>query len=101
MEKKKYNEAIGEYKRLLRLYPKSPYNYKSQFMIGFVYSEYLKNEELANAAFQKVLSEYPKCDLADDAEFMLKGGVIPGLTDEAEKDSVKTPKKPEKSKTAS
>ena len=84
LEQKKYQEAIGEYRRLLRLYPNGPFNYKAWFMIGFVYSEYLKDTKKANVAFQKVISMFPNCDLADDAEFMLKGGEIPVLEDETE-----------------
>lgn len=71
IEQKKYQDAINEYHRLLRLYPKSAHNYKAQFMIGFVYSENLKDKDQALAAYRAVIAQYPQCDLADDAQFMI------------------------------
>jgi TolA-binding protein len=71
IEQKKYQESINEYRRLLRLYPDSKNNYKAQFMIGFVYSENLKEKDKALAAYRQVISQYPTCDLADDAQFMI------------------------------
>lgn len=69
---KKFREAIWEYRKLLRLFPKSKHCDKSQFMIGYVYSENIKDQEKAKIAFRKVIDLYPKSDLADDAEFMIK-----------------------------
>jgi tetratricopeptide (TPR) repeat protein len=67
-----YSQAVWEYRKLLRLYPQSEHNYKAQFMLGYIYSEYMKNFEKAKTAYRKVIEQYPQSDLADDAEFMLK-----------------------------
>ena len=40
-------------------------------MIGFVYSEELKNFEEAEAAFRELLRRYPKSELAESARWML------------------------------
>jgi hypothetical protein len=86
VEKEKYKEALSEYRRLLFLYPKSPNNYKAQFMIGFIYAENLKNDKLAIQAFKVLLEKYPNCDLADDADWMVRniesgGALMPVLED--------------------
>ncbi len=86
VELEKYKEALAEYRRLLYLYPDSPNNYKAQFMIGFIYSENLKKDNLAIKAFKKLLEKYPKCDLADDADWMIRniesgGALMPVLED--------------------
>ncbi|MBL8027662.1 MAG: peptidyl-prolyl cis-trans isomerase [Fibrobacteres bacterium] len=72
IEQNQYNRAIQEYKRYMRLYKDKGDSYKAQFMIGFVYSENLKDNEKAKAAYQVVKDSYPQCDLADDADFMIK-----------------------------
>jgi hypothetical protein len=41
-------------------------------MIGFIYSEELKDYEKAEAAMRKVVENYPDCDLSDDAGWMLE-----------------------------
>jgi tetratricopeptide (TPR) repeat protein len=86
VEKEKYKDALTEYRRLLFLYPKSSNNYKAQFMIGFIYAENLKKDELAIKAFKVLLEKYPKCDLADDADWMVRniesgGALMPVLED--------------------
>lgn len=64
--------AIKIYEQILTLFPQSPNDYKAQFLIGFVYSEQLRDYEKAKEAYKKVIEKYPSSDLADDAEFMLK-----------------------------
>jgi outer membrane protein assembly factor BamD (BamD/ComL family) len=66
-----FKEAIDLYTMLLEKYPQNEHNYKAQFMIGFIYSEEMKDYEQARAAMQKVVDQYPNCDLADDAQWML------------------------------
>jgi outer membrane protein assembly factor BamD (BamD/ComL family) len=67
-----YRRAIGAYEQVMKDYPKDERNDKAQFMIGFIYSEYLKDQGKAKEAFQKVLDDYPESDLADDAKFMIE-----------------------------
>jgi TolA-binding protein len=79
-EKGDFTSAIGTYERILKLYPESSYSYKAQFLIGFVYSENLKDYDKAKEVYEKVIEKYPDCDLADDAKFMLEsmgGGSLP------------------------
>jgi outer membrane protein assembly factor BamD (BamD/ComL family) len=67
-----YRRAIETYEQIIRDYPDDERNDKAQFMIGFIYSEYLKDQQKAREAFQTVLDEYPESDLADDAGFMIE-----------------------------
>ncbi len=87
IEFEKFQEALGEYRRLLYLYPKSPNNYKAQFMIGFIYSENLKDDKKAIEAFKSVLENFPNCDLADDADWMIRniesGGALMPVFEES------------------
>ncbi len=72
IEQNQYYKAIQEYKRFLRLYPDSKDRYKAQFMIGFVYSENLKDKGKAVTSYQSVLDNYPGCDLIESAKFMIE-----------------------------
>lgn len=71
-EKGDFTFAIKTYEEILKLYPGSPYSCKAQFLIGFVYSENLKDYDKAKEVYEKVIETYPDCDLADDAKFMLE-----------------------------
>jgi TolA-binding protein len=70
-EKGDFQSAIETYQEILKDYPNSPRAYKAQFLIGFVYSENLKDYENARINYQLVIDKYPDCDLADDARYML------------------------------
>ncbi len=67
-----YRRAIEVYEKIMKDYPDDERNDKAQFMIGFIYSEYLKDQDKAKEAFQKILDNYPESDLADDAKFMIE-----------------------------
>ena len=71
LEMNDYNGSILAYKKLLEIYPTEPDNYKALFLIGFNYSEYVKNYENAKVYFGRVIKEYPKCDLASSAKWMI------------------------------
>jgi len=64
--------AIKVYEEILKYFPASPNRNKASFLVGFVYSEQLKDYPKAKEAFEKFIKEYPQSDLKDDAEFMLK-----------------------------
>lgn len=66
-----FEKAIDFYSILLKKYPNNEHNYKAQFMIGFILSEELNEYDKAREAMQKVVDNYPDCDLADDARWML------------------------------
>jgi len=87
-EKQSYTASLEAYRKLLMLRPKSPEAYKAQFMIAFTYSEYLKKEKLALAEYRKVLVNYPTCELAKDADWMIRniesgGALMPKFDDSA------------------
>ena len=63
---------ITAYRRLLHEYPESEVSPQAQFMIGFIYSEELKNYDEAEKAFHDLLRRYPKSELADSARWMIE-----------------------------
>ncbi len=88
IEQERYPQALSEYRRISYLYPNSPNNYKAMFMVGFIYSEHMKNDSAAVQAFGKMLAKYPKTDLSDDADWMIRnirsgGKLMPKLQDDS------------------
>ncbi len=65
-------ESNAAYEKLIEIYPENPENYKWMFMIGFNYSEYIKDTVKAREVFEQIVEKYPECDLADDAEWMIE-----------------------------
>jgi tetratricopeptide (TPR) repeat protein len=65
------DQRIDAYRKLLAEYPQSEVSPQAQFMIGFIYSEELKDYEQAEQAFRAVLQHYPKAELAPSAQWML------------------------------
>ena len=63
---------IAAYRKLLEDYPDSDVSPQAQFMVGFIYSEELKNYTEAEQAFRELLKRYPKAELAPSAEWMLQ-----------------------------
>lgn len=63
---------INAYRELLRDHPDSDVSPQAQFMIGFIYSEELKNYDEAEAAFRELLRRYPQAELAPSAQWMLE-----------------------------
>ena len=59
-------------KRLLSEYPSSNVSPQAQFMVGFIYSEELKDYDQAEHAFKALLEHYPKSELADSARWMIE-----------------------------
>lgn len=83
-ERGEFESAINTYENILELYPDSPRAYKAQFLIGFVFSENLKDQQKAKENYQKVIDKYPECDLADDARYMIEmmeTGAEPTISD--------------------
>ncbi len=75
-----FNKALKIYDLIIENYPESQDRYKAVFMIGFLQMEHLKNKKESIEAFDRLISEYPDCDLADDAavlrDIALKGADI-------------------------
>jgi tetratricopeptide (TPR) repeat protein len=95
-EKQNYLASLEAYRKLLWKRPASPEAYKAQFMIAFTYSEYLKKEKLALAEYRKVLANYPNCELAKDADWMIRniesgGALMPKFDDSVTVDTSKSP----------
>jgi len=88
-EMERFSEAAREYQVYAALWPHSPEAYKALFMQGFILSENLKQDSLALPVFRSLLQRYPKTDLTDDAEWMIKniesgGQLVPALLDSLE-----------------
>ena len=62
---------IAAYRSLLAAYPDSEVCAQAAFMVGFTYSEELKNYDAAEQAFRELLARYPKSELAASAEWMI------------------------------
>ncbi len=62
---------IAAYQHLLEEYPTSNVSPQAQFMVGFIYSEELKEYDQAEKAFKALLEHYPKSELADSARWMI------------------------------
>lgn len=64
-------ERIAAYRRLLEEYPNGEKAAQSLFMVGFIYSEELKNYPEAEKAFREVLRRFPTAELAASAQWMV------------------------------
>ena len=67
----KMQEAIGYYERVLAEYPASGHGDEAQFMIAFIYEEYIRDLEEARRAYQRVIENYPDSELATSARHLL------------------------------
>jgi outer membrane protein assembly factor BamD (BamD/ComL family) len=65
--RQEYNDALKRYELIIEKYPESELRYKALFMKGFILFDNLKDNKRAIDTFDLLLSQYPDCDLADDA----------------------------------
>jgi peptidyl-prolyl cis-trans isomerase C len=65
-------QRISIYEELLKKFPESKYASQAQFMIGFIYSEELKDYTKAEGAFKVVIEKYPDSELVDSAKWMIR-----------------------------
>jgi tetratricopeptide (TPR) repeat protein len=70
-EKGTPEDRIAAYRQLLVEYPASDVSPQAAFMIGFIYSEELKNYDMADKAFRSLLARYPTSELAASAQWMV------------------------------
>lgn len=87
-EQQNYPRSLSSYRSVLVRFGKTNEAYKAQFMIAFTFSEYLKNEKAALVEYGKMLTDYPKSDLTDDADWMIRniksgGALMPKFDDSA------------------
>ena len=65
-------EAIGYYERVLAEYPDSGHGDEAQFMIAFIYEEYIRDlEEGAAGLSARDCENYPDSELAASARHLL------------------------------
>lgn len=81
-----FDKSVFEYRVFAKMWPQSENAYKAMFMEGFILSENLKKDSLALPVFKEMLRLYPKTDLSDDAEWMIRniesgGALVPALLD--------------------
>ena len=64
-------EAIDYYQRILAEYKGSGHGDEAQFMIAFIYEEYIRDVAKAKRAYQRVIDHYPDSELAASARHLL------------------------------
>ncbi|MCP4548868.1 MAG: hypothetical protein GY835_20640 [bacterium] len=77
------HERIKHYEQIVERFQDSEHADRAQFMIGFVYSEELRDNERSRAAFERFAELFPDSDLMEDARYMLEA--IEGKEPEFEK----------------
>lgn len=79
----RYQEAIKYYTDITEKFPDSRFAPQSQFMIGFIYANELKDLENAKSAYEKFLLNYPNHAMASDTKWELEhlGQDIPDIED--------------------
>ncbi len=65
-------ELIVQVEEFLAEKPPLEYASEARFTLGFTWAESLKKYDEARRWFEELLEEDPKCDWADDAEWMLE-----------------------------
>jgi len=65
-------EKIGYYQQIVTKHGDGGFADKAQFMIGFTYSEEMKDYDSAEKAFRAVVDKYPQSELAESAKWMLE-----------------------------
>ena len=69
--------AVEYFKLFLHRYPENERCDQAQFLIGFTFSEQIKDFDAARTAFGLLVENYPDSELADDAEWMIENMEIP------------------------
>jgi len=66
------NKRIEYYLKLASLYPDHRYAPEALFMVGFIYSEELKDIVQARRVFERLVERYPDSDVVESARWMMK-----------------------------
>ncbi len=67
----KFSEAIDSYKKLVKLYPRSPLAAEALYRAGLVYTNGLQDFESAISTMSRVLEDYPESPSAAPCQFMI------------------------------
>jgi foldase protein PrsA len=70
-EKGPPEERIAAYRQVIADAPDSEVSPQAAFMVGFIYSEELKNYDEAEKAFRSLITRYPNSELAPSAHWMV------------------------------
>jgi len=62
---------LDAYRKVVSTFPEADIAPQAQFMVGFIYSEELKNYDEAEKAFRDLLQRYPRSELAASAQWMV------------------------------
>ena len=65
-------KALSLYRRLIEQFSESEYCDEAQFMMAFIYEEYLKDYTKAREAYGRLVEYYPDSDLAESARLLLQ-----------------------------
>ncbi len=65
-------QRIAAYRRVVETWPEDDLAPQAAFMVGFIYSEELKDYDKAEQAFRDLLAKYPKSELAASATWMVE-----------------------------
>ena len=83
---KNADKSVELCNQLVDKYPESNWSPKSLMLLGsYVYEEQLQDTAMAHKAYQRLIDEYPKNDLVNDAQVLIK---CLGLTDEEKLDMI-------------
>ncbi|HRW78884.1 MAG TPA: tetratricopeptide repeat protein, partial [Candidatus Sabulitectum sp.] len=69
--------AVEYFKLFIDRYPDNERCDQAQFLIGFTFSEQMRDYDSARAAFRVLVETYPESELADDAQWMIENMEIP------------------------
>lgn len=65
-------QRIAAYRKVFETWPDADLAPQAAFMVGFIYSEELKDYDQAEKAFRDLLVKYPKSELAASAQWMVE-----------------------------
>lgn len=65
-------DAEGEYYAFYRMWPENENSEKAMFSRGFILAENLKKDKAALEVFREFLAKYPKSELRESADWMVK-----------------------------
>lgn len=71
-DEKKWDQALFVLQKILKNHPNSAMAYRAAFLKGYIFYEYTREDQKATRAFEEMLAKYPKNELSDDAEVLLK-----------------------------
>ena len=67
-----YDEALTNFKNILKNYPESELASKATFMVGFINANHLNNLEEAKKYYEMFIKKYPNHELVDSAKYELE-----------------------------